>query len=114
LAHKNASRTRRERGGKILFRRGCKPIRRAIGIPRHPDYQDAAAARLVDARSPRLVAEGETLKQRLCNSVTHCPRTTVLSYRESLASVFEADASGGGLAQPTLELVRKIEVRGLP
>ena len=35
---------------------------------------------------PRLVAEGETLKQRLCNSVTHCPRTTVLGNRESLAS----------------------------
>jgi hypothetical protein len=42
------------------------------------------------------------------------PCTTVLGYRESLASVFEADASGGGLAQPTLELVREIEARGLP
>jgi len=63
---------------------------------------------------PRLVAEGETLKQRLCNSATHCPHTTVLGYRKSLASVFEADASGGGLAQPTLELVREIEARGLP
>jgi acetyl esterase/lipase len=63
---------------------------------------------------PRLVAEGETLKQRLCNSVTHCPRTTVLGSRESLASMFEADASGGGLAQPTLELVREVEARGLP
>jgi acetyl esterase/lipase len=63
---------------------------------------------------PRIVAEGETLKQRLCNSATHCPRMTVLSYRTSLASVFEADASGGGLAQPTLELVREIEARGLP
>jgi acetyl esterase/lipase len=63
---------------------------------------------------PRLVAEGETLKQRLCDSVTHCPRTTVLGYRESLASVFEVDASGGGLAQPTLELVGEIEARGLP
>jgi hypothetical protein len=27
---------------------------------------------------------------------------------------FEADASGGGLAQPTLELVREIDARGLP
>ena len=63
---------------------------------------------------PRLVVEGETLKQRLCNSVTHCPRTTVLGYRESLASVFEANASGSGVAQPTLELVREIEARGLP
>jgi acetyl esterase/lipase len=63
---------------------------------------------------PRLVAEGETLKRRLCNSATHCPHTTVLGYRESLASAFEADPSGGGLAQPTLELVREIEARGLP
>jgi acetyl esterase/lipase len=63
---------------------------------------------------PRLVAEGETLKHRLCGSATHCPRTTVLGYRESLASMFEADASGGGLAQPTLELVRELEARGLP
>src|ERR1700690_1645822 len=56
---------------------------------------------------PRLVAEGETLKQRLCNPTTHCPRTTVLGNRESLASVFEASASSGGLAPPTLELVRE-------
>src|SRR3984885_2033426 len=63
---------------------------------------------------PRFVAEGETLKQRLCDSPTHCPRSTVLGYRESLASMFEADASGGSLAEPTLELVREIEARGLP
>jgi acetyl esterase/lipase len=63
---------------------------------------------------PRLVAEGETLRQRLCNSTTHCPRTTELRYRESLASMFEADPPGGGLAQPTLALVREIEARGLP
>lgn len=62
---------------------------------------------------PRLVAESETLKQRLCNSETHCPHTTVLGYRESLASMF-ADKSGDGLARPTLELVREIEARGLP
>lgn len=62
---------------------------------------------------PRLVAESETLKQRLCNSETHCPHTTVLGYRESLASMF-ADESGDGLARPTLELVREIEARGLP
>jgi acetyl esterase/lipase len=63
---------------------------------------------------PRLVSEGETLKQRLCSSATHCPHTTVLGYRENLASAFEADASGGDLARPTLELVREIEARGLP
>jgi acetyl esterase/lipase len=63
---------------------------------------------------PRLIAAGEALKQRLCNSVAHCPRTIELDYRESLASMFDADAPGGGLAEPTLELVREIEARGLP
>jgi hypothetical protein len=43
-----------------------------------------------------------------------CPHATVLGHRESLASMFKANASGGGLAQPTLELVREIEARGLP
>jgi len=66
------------------------------------------------ADSPRLVAQGEKLKERLCNSATHCPRTTVLRSRESLASVFGLDASGGSLAEPTLQLVREIEARGLP
>ena len=66
------------------------------------------------ADSPRLVAQGEKLKELLCNSATHCPRTTVLRSRESLASVFGLDASGGSLAEPTLQLVREIEARGLP
>jgi len=64
--------------------------------------------------SPRLVAQGEKLKELLCNSATHCPRTTVLRSRDSLASVFGLDASGGSLAEATLQLVREIEARGLP
>jgi acetyl esterase/lipase len=63
---------------------------------------------------PRLIAQGETLKRRLCNSIAHCPRTIELGYRESLSSLFEADAPGGSLAEPMLELVREIETRGLP
>jgi acetyl esterase/lipase len=63
---------------------------------------------------PRLVAQGEKLKRLLCNSATHCPHTSVLRNRASLASVFGADAPGDGLAGPTLELVREIEARGLP
>jgi acetyl esterase/lipase len=62
----------------------------------------------------RLVTEAETLKRLLCNSATHCPHTTVLGYREGLASMFANDASGGGLSEPTLELIREIEARGLP
>jgi hypothetical protein len=66
------------------------------------------------ADSPRLVAQGNELKELLCNSTAHCPRTTVLRSRESLASVFGLDASGGSLAEATLQLVREIEARGLP
>ena len=63
---------------------------------------------------PHLVTQGETLKARLCNSATHCPYTTLLKSRDSLASVFGLDGSRGSLAEPTLELVREIETRGLP
>ena len=63
---------------------------------------------------PQLVAQGEKLKEQLCNSPAHCPHTTVLRERGSLASIFAPDASSGGLAEPTLELVREIEARGLP
>jgi acetyl esterase/lipase len=63
---------------------------------------------------PRLVAQGEKLQELLCHSATHCPHTTILKARDSLASVFGPDASDGGLAGPTLELIREIETRGLP
>jgi len=63
---------------------------------------------------PRLVTQGETLRQLLCNSVAHCPRTKVLKTRDSLASGFATDPSGSGLAELTLELVQEIEARGLP
>ena len=60
---------------------------------------------------PRLVAEGEKLKELLCHSLAHCPHTTVFRSRNGLASAFAPDAS---LAEPTLELIREIEARGLP
>jgi acetyl esterase/lipase len=65
--------------------------------------------------TPRLVAQGEKLKQLLCG-VEHCPRTKILGKRESsLASAFGLDdGAGGNLVDPTLQLVREIETRGLP
>jgi acetyl esterase/lipase len=63
---------------------------------------------------PPLVAQGESLRARLCNSASHCPHVTVLRNHDNLASAFAGDDSGEGLAAPTLELVREIEVRGLP
>jgi acetyl esterase/lipase len=63
---------------------------------------------------PRLVEQGEKLKELLCNSPTHCPHTAVLKNKDGLASAFGLDASAGSLAEPTLELVREIEARGLP
>jgi acetyl esterase/lipase len=62
----------------------------------------------------RLIEQGEKLKELMCNAPAHCPRTTVLPRRDNLASIFASDASGGSLAQSTLELVREIEARGLP
>jgi acetyl esterase/lipase len=64
--------------------------------------------------SPRLIAQGEKLKARMCNAPAHCPRITVLRNRDNLAAIFAPDAPDGGLAQSTLELVREIEARGLP
>lgn len=61
----------------------------------------------------RLITQGKTLKDRLCNSATHCPRVAVLTSKENLAASFGADGPDG-LARPTLELVREIEARGLP
>jgi acetyl esterase/lipase len=63
---------------------------------------------------PRLIAQGEKLKELLCNSATHCPHTTVLRNRDSLSSVLETNAPGANLAEPLRELVREIEARGLP
>jgi acetyl esterase/lipase len=63
---------------------------------------------------PRLVTQGEGLKERLCNSATHCPRTRILRSRDNLAAVFGSDTASESLAGPTLELVREIETRGLP
>jgi acetyl esterase/lipase len=63
---------------------------------------------------PHLITQGEKLKEQLCNSPAHCPHLTVLRARDSLASVFGLDTSGGSLAEQTLELVREIEARGLP
>jgi len=63
---------------------------------------------------PRLVEQGAGLKERLCKSPTHCPHTTVLKSRDSLAAVFGLDSASESLVGPTLELVREIETRGLP
>jgi acetyl esterase/lipase len=63
---------------------------------------------------PRLVEQGKKLKELLCNSPTHCPHTAVLKNKDGLASAFGFNDSGGSLAEPTLELVREIETRGLP
>ena len=64
--------------------------------------------------SPRLIAQGEKLKEFLCSMPAHCPRTRVLESRDGLSSVFAPDVSSGSLAESTLELVRIIEARGLP
>ena len=64
--------------------------------------------------SPRLIVQGEKLKAFLCSVPAHCPRTRLLENRDGLSSVFAPDVANGSLAEPTLELVRIIEARGLP
>jgi acetyl esterase/lipase len=66
-----------------------------------------------EADSPRLVAQGETLKELLCKA-GHCPRTALLAKRDSPASIFDLDGSGGSLAERTKQLLSQIAARGLP
>jgi acetyl esterase/lipase len=63
---------------------------------------------------PRLIEQGEQLKEFLCSAPAHCPHVTVLKERQNLSSVFGLDDAGGSLVEPTLELIREIEARGLP
>jgi acetyl esterase/lipase len=62
---------------------------------------------------PRLVAQGEKLKEVLCNA-GHCPRTALFAKRDSPASIFDLDGPGDSLAARTKQLLRQIEARGLP
>jgi len=64
--------------------------------------------------SPRLIVQGEKLKEFLCSVPAHCPHIKVLESRGGLSSVFARDLAKSSLAEPTLELVRIIEARGLP
>ena len=64
------------------------------------------------ADPPRLVTQGETLKDFLC-SAGHCPRTAVLTSHDSPASVFDA-AETEGLADKTRQLISQLQARGLP
>jgi acetyl esterase/lipase len=64
--------------------------------------------------SPQVIAQGEKLKEFLCNVPAHCPHIKVLDSREGLHSVFSYDIANDSLAGATIELVREIEARGLP
>jgi acetyl esterase/lipase len=64
--------------------------------------------------SPQVIAQGEKLKEFLCNVPAHCPHIKVLDSREGLHSVFSFDIASDSLAGATIELVREIEARGLP
>ena len=65
------------------------------------------------ADPPRLVAEAEQLKQRLCGA-GHCPRIAELADRETPASVFDVRGPGKSLGERTSQLISQIEARGLP
>ena len=99
---------------KAYFGDDAEQVRRAVGVSRHRSHRDADPARVVGFDSPRLIAQGEKLREFLCGVPAHCPHTRVLESRDGLSSVFAPDVSSGSLAEPTLELVRIIEARGLP
>jgi len=65
------------------------------------------------ADPPRLIAEAEQLRQRLC-ATGHCPRIAELMDRETPAAVFDLHGSGKSLAERTYQLISQIEARGLP
>jgi acetyl esterase/lipase len=65
------------------------------------------------ADAPRFVAQGEKLKDVLCNT-GHCPRTAVLSKAASPASVFDLDGSGSDLHERLRQLIGQLDARGLP
>jgi hypothetical protein len=65
------------------------------------------------ADTPRLIAQGEKLKDMLC-AAGHCPRTAVLTSHDSPASVFDLDGSSDSLAELTRQLISQLQARGLP
>jgi acetyl esterase/lipase len=65
------------------------------------------------ADAPTFIAQGEKLKQQLCNA-GHCPRTAILTKRGSPASVFDLDGESGNLHDRLRQLIGQIDARGLP
>jgi len=63
--------------------------------------------------SPKLIAQAETLKERLC-SAGHCPRIAEVADHDTPASVFDVHGAGKSLAERTRQLIDQIEMRGLP
>jgi hypothetical protein len=63
--------------------------------------------------SPKLVAQAETLRERLCKA-GHCPRIAQVTDRDTPASVFDLNGAGKSLAERTRQLIDQIEMRGLP
>jgi hypothetical protein len=47
-------------------------------------------------------------------AASHCPRTALLTSRDSPASVFGLDGAGGSLAERMRELIEQTEMSGLP
>ena len=65
------------------------------------------------ADPPRMIAQAEALRERLCNA-GHCPRVAQVTDRDTPASVFDLNGAGKSLAERTKQLIDQIEARGLP
>lgn len=66
-----------------------------------------------EADAPRFIAQGEKLKQMLCDA-GHCPRTSVLTKPTSPTSVFDLDGESADLHERLRQLIGQIDARGLP
>jgi len=85
---------------KGLFRRPMPANMTNDRRSRHPQHRDAGCCSPGPTLDPpQLVAQGETLKELMCKSPTHCPHTKVLKSRDSLAAVFAPDAASGSLVR---------------
>ena len=61
---------------------------------------------------PRVIAQAENLRESLC-SAGHCPRTALLTSRDSPALVFEFAGTDDCLAERVRDLIKQIETRSL-
>jgi acetyl esterase/lipase len=100
-------------GGKSYFGTDASKYDERSAFPGILKIEDPIVLAWSTDDPPRLVAQAETLKDRLCKA-GHCPRIAVLKDHDSPASIFGLDGTGESLAERTQQLLSQIQARGLP